>query len=66
MIAKEKKQLENVEKDVSKELSFSSSDPNIRKLARRQRIQRRLSVLHKYAFIYFLLLNELQKKASYD
>ncbi|XP_046831239.1 dynein regulatory complex protein 1 [Vespa crabro] len=46
MIAKEK-QLGSVEKDVSKELSLSSSDPNIRKLARRQRIQHRLSVLHK-------------------
>ncbi|KAI4482971.1 hypothetical protein M0802_013547 [Mischocyttarus mexicanus] len=42
------KQLEDVAKEnKSKELSVTSSDPNIRKLARRQRIQRRLSVLHK-------------------
>lgn len=51
MIAKEK-QLGNAEK-VSMELSLSSSDPKIRKMFRRQRIQRRLSALHKY--ILYLL-----------
>nr|XP_050863595.1 dynein regulatory complex protein 1 isoform X4 [Vespula vulgaris] len=45
MIAKEK-QLGNAEK-VSMELSLSSSDPKIRKMFRRQRIQRRLNALHK-------------------
>ncbi|XP_014602609.1 PREDICTED: dynein regulatory complex protein 1 [Polistes canadensis] len=48
MIAKEKQLEEDVEREkISKELSVTSSDPNIRKLARRQRIQRRLSALHK-------------------
>ncbi|XP_043487750.1 dynein regulatory complex protein 1 [Polistes fuscatus] len=48
MIAKEKQLEEDVEKEKkTKELSVTSSDPNIRKLARRQRIQRRLSALHK-------------------
>ncbi|KAL2712095.1 dynein regulatory complex protein 1 [Vespula squamosa] len=45
MIAKGK-ELGNAE-NVSKKLSFSSSDPNIRKMLRRQRIQRRLSAMHK-------------------
>ncbi|KAK2580856.1 hypothetical protein KPH14_005933 [Odynerus spinipes] len=46
MITKEE-QSEDTEKERAKELSVTSSDPNIRKLARRHRIQRRLSALQE-------------------